>query len=77
MVIHLFIRNEYMDDTWLIEQVESFAKGYYEQVSARPNIWRTHVRLVRRYALELAEIEEVNSQIRGNFWILACARMTR
>lgn len=52
-----------MNKKQLIEQVESFAKGYYEQVSVRPNIWETHVQLVRKYALELAEIEKVDSHI--------------
>ena len=52
-----------MDNNNLIVQVESFAKGYYSQVSVRPNIWETHVRLVRKYALELAEIEKVDSRI--------------
>ena len=47
----------------LIEKVESFAKGYYEQVSVRPNIWETHVRLVRKYSIALAEAENVDSQI--------------
>jgi HD superfamily phosphodiesterase len=52
-----------MDDKRLIEQVESFAKGYYDQVTVRPNIWETHVRLVRKYAVELAEKEKVSPQI--------------
>ena len=52
-----------MDNNDLIEQVESFAKGYYEQVTVRPNIWRTHVQLVRKFSYELAEIEEVNPKV--------------
>ncbi len=52
-----------MDENRLMEQVEIFAKGYYKQVSARPNIWELHVQLVRKYAIELAEIEKVDSQI--------------
>ena len=52
-----------MDDNSLIEQVESFARDYYERVLARPNIWRTHVQLVRKYALELAELEKVDPRI--------------
>ena len=52
-----------MDDKRLIEQVESFAKGYYDKVTVRPNIWETHVLLVRKYAVELAEKEKVSPQI--------------
>ena len=52
-----------MDYKQIIEQVESFARGYYEQVTARPNIWETHVRLVRKYTRELAEIEKADHQI--------------
>jgi HD superfamily phosphodiesterase len=52
-----------MDENRLIEQIELFAKGYYDQVSVRPNIWETHVRLVRKYSVELAEIEKVDSRI--------------
>ncbi|UCC16419.1 MAG: HD domain-containing protein [Dehalococcoidales bacterium] len=52
-----------MDYKQIIERVESFAIGYYERVSARPTIWETHVRLVRKYTRELAEIENVDSRI--------------
>ena len=50
-------------DEELIEHVESFARGYYEQVTVRPNIWRTHVQLVRKFSYELAEKEKVSPQI--------------
>jgi HD superfamily phosphodiesterase len=52
-----------MDYKQIKEQVESFARGYYGRVSVRPTIWETHVRLVRKYTRELAEIEKVDHQI--------------
>ena len=52
-----------MDNNQLIEQVETFARPFCDQCSDDPNLWKTHVQLVRKYALMLAEIEVVDSQV--------------
>jgi HD superfamily phosphodiesterase len=52
-----------MTNSQLLARVEEFAKACCEQYSEDPWLWKSHVQLVRQFALRLAEVEGADPQI--------------
>lgn len=52
-----------MTDPGLITTVERFAKELCRQYPFDPNLWDVHTQLVRKYALDLAEMEGADKQV--------------
>jgi HD superfamily phosphodiesterase len=46
-----------------MKQVQDFAKPFCDQDPEDPNLWGNHVRLVREFALQLADIEGADSLV--------------
>ena len=44
-------------------KIEEFAKKYYKKNSEEAKLWKNHVQLVRKFALELAKIERADEDI--------------
>tara|TARA_Y100000310_G_C20686893_1_gene819595 strand:- start:124 stop:315 length:192 start_codon:yes stop_codon:yes gene_type:complete len=47
----------------LLKRVKNFAKKHCEKDPEDPLLWKNHVRLVRKFALKLAKIENAKKQI--------------
>jgi putative nucleotidyltransferase with HDIG domain len=47
----------------ILADAEKLAKKYCQQYQADPRLWEDHVRLVRRFALRLAEVEGADKEI--------------
>ena len=43
-----------------IDKAEVFAKKYYDQYYEDPRLWKNHIQLVRKYAIELSEKEKTD-----------------
>lgn len=46
-----------------IKKIEDFAKEYCKKDKEDPELWEGHVQLVRKYAIKLAEIENVDRDV--------------
>jgi len=47
----------------IIQDVEHFAKKFCKQDPEDPKLWETHIQLVRKFALQLAEIEGADKEV--------------
>lgn len=47
----------------ILSEVENYAIKYYRDYRDDPKIWENHVRLVRKYALVLADLENADKQV--------------
>ncbi|MBN2776646.1 MAG: HD domain-containing protein [Bacteroidales bacterium] len=46
-----------------LRKVEYFAKNYYDKLNPNERIWKDHIRLVRKFAQELAIIENADKDL--------------
>jgi putative nucleotidyltransferase with HDIG domain len=46
-----------------LKKIEGFAENLCKQYKDDPHLWDTHVRLVRKYALILADIEKADKEV--------------
>lgn len=47
----------------IIRQVEDFAKPFCDKYTDDPKLWENHVQLVRKFALQLAKIENADTLV--------------